>query len=118
MYARTKVPPVRRCGYSPYNITSGQYGVTSPPVQLRYHLPYVMYRDYADYKNQVWLYAVSNELPADLAAFAQWNFIWPLYGQYEMQLEYYLPGMSTPNSTAAYSVPSAEQQLNQWAVSG
>lgn len=88
-----------------YNITSGQYGVTSPPVQLRYHLPYVMYRDYADYKNQVWLYSVSNELPADLAAFAQWNFIWPLYGQYQMQLEYYLPGMSTPNSTAAYSVP-------------
>lgn len=88
-----------------FNITSGQYGVTSPPIQLRYHLPYVMYRDYADYKNQVWLYAVSNELPADLAAFAQWNFIWPLYGQYQIQLEYYLPGMSTPNSTAAYSVP-------------
>jgi hypothetical protein len=88
-----------------YNITSGQYGVTSPPVQLRYHLPYVMYRDYADYKNQVWLYAISNELPADLAAFVDWNFIWPLYGQYELQMEYYLPGMSTPNSTAAYSLP-------------
>ncbi len=88
-----------------YNITSGQYGVTSPPLQLRYHLPYVMYRDYADYKNQVWLYALSNELPTDLAAFVNWNFIWPLDGQYEIQLEYYLPGRETPNSTATYQLP-------------
>lgn len=88
-----------------YNITSGQYGVTSPPIQLRYHLPYVMYRDYADYKNQVWLYAVHNELPPDLAAFVNWNFIWPLDGQYEIKLEYYLPGMEAPNSSASYLLP-------------
>ncbi len=88
-----------------FNINSGQYSVTSPPVQLRYHLPYVMYRDYADYKNQVWLYSLANHLPPDLEAFVHWNFIWPLYGQYQIQLEYYLPGMNTPHSTAAYSVP-------------
>ncbi len=87
------------------NIVSGQYPVTSQPIQLRYHLPYVMYRDYADYKNQVWLYATNNELPADLADFAQWNFIWPLYGQYEIQLEYVLPGQTEPNSVASYLLP-------------
>jgi hypothetical protein len=90
-----------------FNINSGQYGVTSPPVQLRYHLPYVMYRDYADYKNQVWLFALYNELPPDLEAFVNWNFIWPPDGQYELQLEYYLPGMDTPNSSASYLLPYA-----------
>lgn len=88
-----------------YNITSGQYGVTSAPIQLRYHLPYVMYRDYADYKNQVWLYATQNDLPNDLANFVNWNFIWPIDGQYEMKLEYFLPGQETPNSSASYLIP-------------
>ena len=90
-----------------FNINSGQYGVTSPPVQLRYHLPYVMYRDYADYKNQVWLFAIHNELSSELEAFVNWNFIWPLDGQYEVKLEYYLPGNDTPNSSTSYTLPYA-----------
>jgi hypothetical protein len=90
-----------------FNINSGQFGVTSPPVQLRYHLPYVMYRDYADYKNQVWLFAIHNELTPDLEEFVNWNFIWPPDGQYEIQLEYFLPGMETPNSSASYLLPYA-----------
>ena len=88
-----------------YNIASGQYATTSEPIQLRYHLPYVIYRDYADYWNQVLLYAVNNPLSPSLEAFTNWDFIYPIYGQYQVELEYVLPGKETPNSTFSYQLP-------------
>ena len=85
---------------SDYAIASGHVPAFPTEVQVGYDLPYVMYRDFIDYYNQVGNYlTVATDLPDDLADFYQWQFVYPKYGQYAVRLEYYLPGQDTPQAT-------------------
>ncbi|MEM6771550.1 MAG: hypothetical protein AAF597_13285, partial [Bacteroidota bacterium] len=76
---------------SDFDISAGTYSPSTEPLQLRYHLPYVIYRDYADFWNQAMLYAGTPgvDIPDWLTQFTQWDFVYPNYGTYQIQLEYY-----------------------------
>ncbi len=88
------------------NINSATYTVGQEPINLRYHLPYLIYRDYSDFWNQAILYVGSGaDIPDWLEQFLQWDFVLPNSGIYEVKLEYYLPGKETPNSSFAYPMP-------------
>ncbi|WP_020538784.1 fibronectin type III domain-containing protein [Lewinella cohaerens] len=94
-----------------YDITTSTYSVTSEPIQLRYHVPYIMYRDYADYKNQLFYYTTPGndgavpELPPDLVDYLESEFVYPFEGDYEIKLQYFLPGAEAANSEVSYLLP-------------
>ncbi|MFK8165311.1 MAG: fibronectin type III domain-containing protein [Lewinella sp.] len=88
-----------------FNITSGEFYNVSQPMQFDYFLPYIAYRDYADYWNQVILYLRDNTGTPALQALSTWQFVLPNQGSYEMIIEYVLPGQTTPSSTYKYQVP-------------
>jgi hypothetical protein len=94
-----------------FDVRTRTFFGTPRPLQLRYHVPFVTYRDYADYWNQLMLYLRDNEGTPGQQTFSTWDYIYPDYGTYEMTLDYVLPGKTSPNSTFRYQLPYAV--LNQ-----
>ncbi|SEQ39508.1 fibronectin type III domain-containing protein [Neolewinella agarilytica] len=91
------------------NISSGAFTTRKRPVLYRYHLPYQIYRDYADYWNQAGNYIRTlNGTDPDpgLESFMEWDFIYPPDGDYEMIIEYVLPGQTSPSSTYQHLIPN------------
>ncbi|WP_187271033.1 fibronectin type III domain-containing protein [Neolewinella aurantiaca] len=86
------------------DISSGEFFTQPRQMLFRYNLPYQAYRDYADYWNQVNHYLLSTD-DATLVAFMSWDFIYTPYGNYEMIIEYFIPGQTTPSSTYKLQVP-------------
>jgi hypothetical protein len=96
-----------------FSVSSGIVGGSPEDIQLNYHAPYVMYKDFIDYWNLVGNYATNNPLPPDLQSFYNWNFIYPGYGNYEVRLQYFLPGQTTPNSSFTIQLPYDVLQLKK-----
>lgn len=92
-------------GLSDYNISSRTYSSAVRDVQVRYNLPYVMYRDFADYWNQTGSLAGRGAISADLQNFLNWQFIYPSYGNYQVSLEYVLPGRTSASSRYTFLLP-------------
>ncbi|MEM9929443.1 MAG: hypothetical protein AAF840_06475, partial [Bacteroidota bacterium] len=95
------------------NVTGNFYDAQPQDIQLRYRLPFVMHRDHSNYWNQVANYSIYNTLTPDLEAFLDWYFVYPYYGSYSVELQYFLPGKTTPNSTYTtsinYQAPSSKK---------
>lgn len=88
-----------------FDIDEADYSVTNEPLVLRYHLPYITYRDHADFKNQLWGLSTDIDLPAQLNDYLEWDFVYPFDGNYKVELDYILPGATSPNSTVSYLIP-------------
>jgi hypothetical protein len=85
-----------------FNINSGEFFNVSQPMRLHYMVHYPAYHDYADYWGQVINYLSNNTGTPALEALTNWEFVLPDYGDYEVIIEYILPGETTPSSTYKY----------------
>lgn len=101
-------PGVNTLAYlSEYAIRSGNFPALPAELEVNYHLPYVMYRDYADYWNQVLIFAdrTPELMTPEMETFVDWDWRNPQSGVYNVTLRYFLPGNTEPNSTATYALP-------------
>jgi hypothetical protein len=74
-----------------------------------------MYRDYADYWNQVLLFADQRPelMTPPLEEFIDWDWRNPQSGVYNVTLRYYLPGNDEANSTVTYSLPYTDDPFKK-----
>ena len=67
-------------------------------MRLSYEFPYEIYRDNADFRNQVLSYSQMNELTPDLKEYMKWRMPALISGQYRVDFVYVLPGEEPQNA--------------------
>lgn len=102
VFLRQSIDPVK---LEESDKSNGRFSIPNPTTNLVYHLPFTMYRDYFEYKNDVGNFATRNaNMSPALSNFLKGHFILPLSGNYRVIMKYVLPGEDAGSSTRVVSI--------------